>query len=190
MKTGSEPDSSSNALLREFFTAYDVRSLRISQAADIRDEEVSQVDIRFGQNAGQAAQNKASQNYGVTFKLLDQATDTHRYLLGIGAPPDFKLELTGPGRELGQDEMRGRIKAFIVAITPRVAKVHKEQSILGTQPLGKTFVLYNKTRFEVLADNGEGQLTIRIIRQDGSDEAILSANDLLDGLYSGAITQA
>jgi hypothetical protein len=185
MKTGSEPDSSSSALLREFFTAYDVRSLRISQSADIRDEEVSQVDIGFGQNAGQAAQN-----YAVTFKLLDQATDTHCYLLGIGAPPDFKLELTGPGRELGQDEMRGRIKAFIEAITPRVAKVHKEQSILGTQPLGKTFVLYNKTRFEVLADNGEGQLTIRIIRQDGSDEAILSANDLLDGLYSGAITQA
>ena len=111
------------------------------------------------------------------------------YLLGIGSPPDFKLALTGPGSELGQDELRGRIKAFIEAIRPRVAKVHKEQSILGTQPLGKTFVLYNKTRFEVLADNGEGQLTIRIIRQDGSDEAILSANDLLDGLYSGAITE-
>ena len=184
MTTGTAPDCSSSALLREFFTVYDVRSLRISQAADIRDEEVSQVDIRFGQNAGQAAQN-----YAVTFKMLDQATDTHRYLLGIGSPPDFKLALTGPGSELGQDELRGRIKAFIEAITPRVAKVHKEQSILGTQPLGKTFVLYNKTRFEVLADNGEGQLTIRIIRQDGSDEAILSANDLLDGLYSGAITE-
>lgn len=185
MKTSAGLDSFSTALLREFFAAYEVRSLRISQAADIRDEEVSQVDIRFGPGAG-----KASQNYAVTFKVLDQATDTHRYLLGIGSPPDFKLELTGPGCELGQDEMRGRIRAFIEAIRPRVAKVHKEQSILGTQPLGKTFVLYNKTRFEVLADNGEGQLTIRIVRQDGSDEAILSANDLLDGLYSGAISEA
>jgi len=41
-----------------------------------------------------------------------------------------------------------------------------------------------------LADNGEGQLTTRIVRKDGSDEASLSANDLLDGLYSGAITEA
>lgn len=185
MKTRTEPDSSSSALLREFFTAYAVQSIGISQAADIRDMEVSQVDIRFGPGAG-----KTAQNYAVTFKVLDQATDTHRYLLGIGSPPDFKLALTVPGSELGQDELRGRIKAFIEAIRPRVAKVHKEQSILGTQPQGKTFVLYNKTRFEVLADNGEGQLTIRIIRQDDSDEARLSANDLLDGLYSGAITQA
>ncbi len=185
MKTGTGLDPSSSALLRDFFTAYAVQSIRISQAADIRDAEVSQVDIRFGQNAGQAAQN-----YAVTFKVLDQASDTHRYLLGIGSPPDFKLGLTGPGCELGQEEIRGRIRAFIDAITPRVAKVHKEQSILGTQPLGKTFVLYNKTRFEVLADNGEGQLTIRIVRPDGTDEAILSANDLLDGLYSGAITEA
>jgi len=78
---------------------------------------------------------------------------------------------------------------LIEAIRPRVAKVHKGQSILGTQPLGKTFVLYDKTRCEVLADNGEGQLTIRIVRQDGSAEASLAANDLLNGLYSGAITQ-
>lgn len=185
MKTGTEPDSSSRALLRELFTAYAVQSIGISQAADIRDEEVSQVEIRFRQHAGTSALN-----YSVTFKLLDQACDSHRYLLGIGSAPDFKLDLTAAGCELGQDEMRGRIRAFIEAIRPRVAKVHKEQSILGTQPLGKTFVLYNKTRFEVLADNGEGQLTIRIVRQDGSDEAILSANDLLDGLYSGAITPA
>src|SRR3972149_3612744 len=108
MKTRTEPDSSSSALLREFFTAYAVQSIGISQAADIRDMEVSQVDIRFGQNAGQAARN-----YAVTFKMLDQATDTHRYLLGIGSPPGFKLALTGPGSELGQDELRGRIKAFI-----------------------------------------------------------------------------
>ena len=178
-------DSTTSSLLRDFFQAYEVQAIRISRAEDIRAAEVSQVDIRFGQNAGQAAQG-----YAVTFKVLDQATDTHRYLLGIGSSPDFKLALTGLGRELGQDEMRGRIKAFIEAIRPRVAKVHKEQSILGTQPLGKTFVLYNKTRFEVLADNGEGQLTIRIVRKDGSGKASLSANDMLDGLYSGAITEA
>jgi len=180
-----QPDQSLLALLRDFFQAYDVRSIHISRAADIRDVEVSQVDIRFGQPSG-----SSTQDYSVTFKVLDQACDTHRYLRGIGSAPDFKLDLTAPGGDLGRDEICDRIGAFINAIQPRVAKVHKEQSILGTQPVGKTFLLYNKTRFEVLSDNGEGQLTIKIIRQDSCDEAGLSANDLLDGLYSGAIVEA
>jgi hypothetical protein len=181
----TEPDQATIALLRDFFQSHDVQSIRIRQAADIRDAEVSEVDISFGQDAA-----NASRSYGVTFKLLDQASDTHSYLRGIGSRPDFKLDLASPGKELGCDEICGRIRAFIHAIESRVAKVHKEQSILSTRPLGKTFLLYNKTRFEVLADNGEGQLVIKIIRKDGSDEASLSANDLLDGLYSGAITEA
>ena len=184
MSNRKEPDQATTALLRSFFQSNDIRSIRISQAADIRDTEVSQVDINFGQSSAEP-----SKTYGATFKVLGQASDTHRYLGGIGPAPSFTLELSPLGAELGRDEICGRIRAFIQAIESRVAKVHKEQSILGTRPLGKTFLLYNKTRFEVLADNGEGQLVIKIIRKDGSDEAGLSANDLLDGLYSGAITE-
>jgi len=180
-----EPGPSARALLQEFFDAYGVQSIRISQAADIRDAEVSQVDIDFGRNAG-----GSSPAYSVSFKLLDRARDSHRYLRGIGPAPQHRLDLAALGSESARDEIDVRIRALIDSIRPRVAKVHKEQAILGTRPLGKTFVLYNKTRFEVLADNGEGQLTIRIVRGDGSDEAKLSANDLLDGLYSGAITEA
>jgi hypothetical protein len=178
-------DSTTSSLLRDFFQAYEVQAIRISRAEDIRAAEVSQVDIRFGREPGDA-----TQNYSVAFKILDRGCDTHRYLRGIGSPPDFEPDLTSAGCDLGRDELCVRIRAFIDAIKPRVVKVHKEQLILGTQPLGKTFVLYNKTRFEVLADNGEGQLTIRIVRKDGSGKASLSANDLLDGLYSGAITEA
>jgi len=181
----TEPDQSTAGLLRDFFQSNGIRSIRISQAADIRDAEVSQVDISFGLGSADT-----SRNYDATFKVLDRASDTHRYLSSIGSPPNFTLELSPLGQELGRDEISSRLRAFIRAIESRVAKVHKEQSILGTRPLGKTFVLYNKTRFEVLADNGEGQLVIKIIRKDGSDEASLSANDLLDGLYSGAITEA
>lgn len=180
-----EPDQATAALLRDFFQRNEVRSIRISQAADIRDAEISQVDVSFGQGSG-----NASQSYEAAFKVLGQACDAHRYLRGIGPPPDFRLHLTGSGEELGREEIGARIRRFIHAISSRVEKVHKEQSILGIRPLGKTFLLYNKTRFEVLADNGEGQLAIKIIRKDGSDEASLSANDLLDGLYSGAITEA
>ena len=185
MKESAEPDPSPTALLADFFQTYDILSIRISQAADIRDTEVSQVEILFGPHSG-----SSSSDYSVTFKLLDQACDSHRYLRGIGAAPEFRLDLTGPAGELGRDEICGRVRAFMDAIRARVAKVHKEQSILGTQPVGKTFVLYNKTRFEVLSDDGEGQLAIRIIRKDSCNEAGLSANDLLDGLYSGAITEA
>jgi hypothetical protein len=42
----------------------------------------------------------------------------------------------------------------------------------------------------VLSDDGEGQLAIRILRADGGSTAALAANDLLDGLYAGIITQA
>jgi len=178
-------DPSTRSLLKGFFDAYDVKAIRVSRAADIRDAEVSQVDIRFGQISG-----GSSSGYSVTFKLLDRASDSHRYLHGIGEPPGLELDLARRGGELGGEEMDARVRALIDAIERRVAKVHKEQSILGTQPLGKTFMLYNKTRFEVVADNGEGQLRIKIVRKDGSDEASLSANDLLDGLYSGAITEA
>jgi len=179
-----EPDRPTKLRLKNLFQSHEVASIRVSPAADIRDSEVSQVDISFDQGSGDA-----SRGCEVSFKVLDQASDTHRYLSTIGPPPGLVVKLTAAGMELGHEEMCDKIQAFVQAIESRVAKVHKEQSILGTRPLGKTFLLYNKTRFEVLADNGEGQLVIKIVRKDGSDEASLSANDLLDGLYSGAITE-
>jgi hypothetical protein len=178
-------DQPSVALLTTFFTDFNIHSIRITQDADIRDDEVSLVDISFNHDSADD-----SQTYQVTFKILKQASGTHRYLQGIGPRPDFKLKLTQAGQSLGQEGLCALVRTFIAAISNRVAKVYKEQSILGTQPVGKTFVLYGKTSFKVLADNGEGQLTIRIIRNSGSTEAGLSANDLLDGLYSGVITQA
>jgi len=184
MKVANGLDPSLRALLQDFYTEFDIQSIRISQATDIRDAEVSQVDIRFGLSSGDG-----SQNYSVAFKVLGQASDTHRHLEGIDSPPGFKLNLTGIGSELGRDEIGLKVRSLIEAIRTRVAKVHKEQSIMGIRPLGKTFLLLNKTRFEVLDDDGEGQLRIRILRKDGSDEAGLTANDLLDGLYSGAIVQ-
>jgi hypothetical protein len=184
MTTPFEPEEGLSRALRDFFQAYAIQSIHIRAAADIRAAEVSEVEMRFGQDAD------AVQPYQVTFKVLGRGSDTHRYLLGIGPPPGCGLELTELGRGLGADEVSTRVRSFVDAIRSRAAKVHKEQSILGTRPLGKTFLLYNKTRFEVLADDGQGQLKIRILRKDGSDEASLSANDLLDGLYSGVITPA
>jgi len=175
------PDS--RALLEEFFSTHDIHSIRISADGDIRDNETSLVDIQFtaGEETGE---------YQANFKLLGKASTTHRYLKTVGPLPDLHLECTTAGTDLGKELMQKRLAAFVEAIRSRVAKVHQEQSILGIQPVGKSFLLYGKTRFDVLSDNGKGQLAIRIQREDGSSEAGMAANDLLDGLYAGVITRA
>lgn len=163
----------------EFFARYEIHSLRIARDADIRAAEASLVEIFF--TAGSR----------VSFKLLEgEAAQVYRNLEGIGAAPRCEPQLTPAGRQLGADERGAWLRVLLAAITDRVAKIHKEQSILNVQPVGKRFLLYGKTQFEVLSDDGQGQLAIRILRADGSSDAALAANDLLDGLYAGIITQA
>ena len=168
----------------DFFQQYGIDSLRVSRDADIRDREISRVDVRFGTDS-----DDAGAGYDVAFKLLDAASDTHRYLRHIGSPPECTLEWTPEGSQLGNAVQAQRVASLIAAITERVAKVHTEQSILNIQPLGKSFLLMGQTRFDVLSDDGEGQLVIRLHRDEGSSEAGLTANDLLDGLYTGLITR-
>ena len=161
-----------------FFSRYEIRSLRIARDADIRAAEASLVEIFF------------TGGFRVSFKLLEgEAAQLYRYFEGIGAAPGCEPELTAAGRQLGADERGASLRILLAAITDRVAKIHREQSILNIQPVGKRFLLYGKTEFDVLTDDGEGQLAIRILRADGGSEAALAANDLLDGLYAGIITQ-
>ena len=182
MNAAAELNADSRSLLDDFYQAYDILSISVSADADIRDDEASLVDIQFaaGEEVG---------GYRVNFKLLGTASTAHRYLKGVSARPDLRLELTPAGNELTQKSVQNLLAEFVEAIRGRVAKVHKEQSILGIQPVGKFFLLYGKTRFEVLSDNGKGQLAIRIQREDGSSEAGMAANDLLDGLYAGIIAR-
>lgn len=179
MNSTAGSERSSDRLLADFLDAYGIQSIHVSRDADIRDDEVSLVDIRF---------DSGGDSYRVSFKLLaGAAARIHRYLKAMGPGP--ALELTPEGGAAGAQAIDKMIPAFVDSITDRVEKVHREQSILGIQPVGKTFVLYGKTRFEVLSDNGKGRLAIRIMRKEGDTEAGLNANDLLDGLYSGVITR-
>jgi len=180
----------SNMKLARFFEQYRLDSLRVTQDTDISGKPVSLVDIRFV-----PAEGSGSDQYQVAFKLLDQdgdkgAADSHLFLRAIGPPPECALELTPAGASLSNEQLQARIDGLIHALSSRVAKIHKEQSILHIQPVGRTFMLMDKTRFDVLADDGEGQLSIRIYREGEVSEAGLAANDLLDGLYSGIIKEA
>lgn len=168
-----------------FFEEYGIDDLCISQDRDIRDREVCSVEVSFGQSS-----DDAGKGYRVVFKLLDAASDAHRFMSRIGPPPACALEWTPEGEQLGMAAQQERVNGLISAIAGRVAKVYQEQSILNIQPVGKTFLLMGKTRFDVLADDGEGQLSIRLHRPEGASEAGLNANDLLDGLYTGLITRA
>ena len=161
----------------EFFARYEIRALRIARDADIRAADASLVEIFF---AG---------GFRVSFKLLEgEAAQVYRYLEGIGAAPRCEPEFTPTGGQMGPDERAAWLRVLLAAIGDRVAKIHKEQSILNIQPVGKRFLLYGKAQFDVLPDDGEGQLAIRILRADGGSDAALAANDLLDGLYAGIIT--
>ncbi len=178
-------DPATHALLRCFFDDYLIRSIGISIGSDIRNDAVSQVDIHFFREVG----NDATA-YLVSFKLLDRASDAYRYLRSISSQnTNFQVQAAEAGQGLGSDALARKVRNFIAAIRERVEKIHKEQSILGTQPLGKTFILNNKARFKVVADDGEGQLTIEIMGQQGGREARLGMNDLLDGLYTGMIAE-
>jgi plasmid maintenance system killer protein len=182
-------DWGSTMKLAQFFDQYRLDSLRITPDTDIRGKPVSLVDIHFV-----PAEGSGSDRYQVAFKLLADATnsgaeDSHLFLRAIGSLPECALELTPAGESLSREQLQQRIDRLINALSSRVAKIHKEQSILHIQPVGKTFLLMDKTRFEVLADDGEGQLSIRIYREGEVNEAGLAANDLLDGLYSGIIKE-
>jgi len=185
MNDSIELDSATHALVRGFFEAYRIRSIGITAGADIRKDVISQVEINFFRDADNDATG-----YVVSFKLLGGASDAHRYLCDIGGPLSaIRLQLTQEGRGLGDTTIAGKVRDFIAAIENRVKKIHKEQSILGIQPVGRIFVLNHKTRFKVVAEDGEGQLSIELLDKDGGRAAKLGANDLLDGLYVGLISE-
>ena len=163
-------------MISDFFQRYEILAIRISRDADIRDSEACRVDVSF------------ADGFHVSFKLLDgPAAQAHRFFEGIKPGPEPIL--AAGASDLDDDSRKKLLQAFLDAIDNRVAKVYKEQSILNIQPVGKSFLLYGKTRFDVLSDNGEGQLAIRIRRPDGNSDAAFAANDLLDGLYAGIITR-
>jgi len=185
MNDSIQLDSATQASVRGFFETYRIRSIGISVGADIRKDVISEVEINFYRDADNDAAG-----YVVSFKLLDKASDAHRYLRGFDGPlSTIRVQLTEEADGMGQSAIAHKVRDFITAIEKRVEKIHKEQSILGIQPVGRIFILNHKTRFKVVAEDGEGQLSIELLDKESGRAAKLGANDLLDGLYVGLISE-
>ena len=75
---------------------------------------------------------------------------------------------------------------FFRRIETRLAKIQHEQSVQNITYLGNTFILNDKTVFDVVGDE-DGRLSIEMHRGDERKPAMLLASALLDGLYDGSI---
>lgn len=119
--------------------------------------------------------------YQVQFKLLGEQA-----LLGekvSGFCPDGQIATTS--KASGAD-LEQQVELFFQGIESRLDRIHHEETVQSITFLGNTFVLNNKTVFDVVADE-DGRLAIEMHKGDDRQSAMLLASSLLDGLYDGSI---
>jgi len=119
--------------------------------------------------------------YQVQFKLLGEQA-----LLGervTGFSPGGEVA-TGNGTYAV--DLEEQCMAFFQGIESRLDRIQHEEKVQSITFLGNTFVLNNKTVFDVVADD-DGRLTIEMHKGEERQSAMLLASSLLDGLYDGSI---
>ncbi len=162
--------SSESAITGHYCGRYGVRQICLTAVTGVvaNADPVCNVDIDF------------DDDYHVQFKL--PATQALAELsvtrLSSGGAIEYADNSGGADEE--------SLKAFFLRIESRLAKIRHEESVQGITFLGNTFVLNNKTVFDVVEDVG-GRLTIEMHRGDERRPAMLMASALLDGLYDGSI---
>ena len=82
--------------------------------------------------------------------------------------------------------LEDELSAFFKHIESRLDRIEHEERVQSITFLGNTFILNNKTVFDVIEDE-DGRLTIEMHRGDERQPAMLLASSLLDGLYDGSI---
>ena len=83
-------------------------------------------------------------------------------------------------------DLEDQLTTFFKNIEGRLDRIEHEEKVQSIVFMGNTFVLNNKTVFDVV-DDDEGRLTIEMHRGDKRQSAKLLASSLLDGLYDGSI---
>ena len=119
--------------------------------------------------------------YQVQFKLLgDQALLGERV---TGFAPGGVVNSTSAASASGLEQ---QFEHFFQSIESRLDRIQHEEKVQSITFLGNTFVLNNKTVFDVVADD-DGKLSIEMHKGQERQAAMLLASSLLDGLYDGSI---
>jgi hypothetical protein len=157
-------------LTKGYCQRYDVVRISLVEMPGVVEgaESVCHMDIDF------------ADDYRVQFKLPLADTPAADGVIALEGDGGIQVAPDRPGSD---EETLGR---FFAAIESRLAKIQHEQSVQNITYLGNTFVLNNKTVFDVM-DDDDGRLTIEMHRGDERQQAMLLASSLLDGLYDGSI---
>ena len=124
---------------------------------------------------------KFEAGYQVQFKLLgDQA------LLGEQISEISPGGVVNTASGSTSEGLEDALSAFFSHIESRLDRIEHEERVQSIIFLGNTFVLNNKTVFDVTEDV-DGRLTIEMHKGDKRQSAMLLASSLLDGLYDGSI---
>lgn len=173
-------------IITDFIDEYTILSLDVEKSIDLNQNVISHLTFNCFHEG-----DRESHEYKVEFKLTEQYVDIVDILTSIRINP-VTVSLTDKAFEMDQAMMELTLRSFFKFIAPRMDKAKQEEEIQSIPFVDNTFVLNKKTTFKVLADDGEGRLTIEIIGQShhSADELMLSSHGLMDGLYSGMIKEA
>jgi len=157
-------------IARDQFEHYRLQSISLTQVSGVVEAAESVCDIVVDFVDG----------YRVHFKLPTAQTPARDGVTRMSPGGEITLADSAPGF----DEQG--IAQFFADIRSRLEKVLHEESVQNITYLGNTFILNNKTLFDVVADE-DGRLEIAMHRGKERRPAMLLASALLDGLYDGSI---
>ena len=124
---------------------------------------------------------KFKAGYQVQFKLLGG-----RALLGEQVSEISPGGVVNTIKGSTPEDLENKLSEFFSHIESRLDRIEHEERVQSITFLGNTFVLNNKTVFDVTEDV-DGRLTIEMYKGDKRQSAMLLASSLLDGLYDGSI---
>ena len=124
---------------------------------------------------------KFEPGYQVQFKLLGEQAQLGKRIKGISGS-GIVTTVSGDSAADMEDEL----EVFFNTIESRLDRIEHEERVQSIVFLDNTFVLNNKTVFDVVEDI-DGRLTIEMHKGDERQSAMLLASSLLDGLYDGSI---
>jgi len=158
-------------IARDYFQRYAIKHIELQMQPGVVDsaDPVCNLSLEF------------EPGYQVQFKLSGEQARLGKRVSSIS--PDGVVTTLD---NCSPDDLEDALTGFFKHIESRLDRIEHEEKVQSITFLGNTFVLNNKTVFNVVEDDG-GRLIINMHRGDNRQPAKLLASSLLDGLYDGSI---